>query len=168
MKPMFEIIETIKLKFPGHLIRRSGHRLGGGSFFRSKKDQLPLKNVREYFYYLFREFYKKRTLFDTFIIGLGISAFSESFHLPAFAIPFLVLSASRAVTNFRNRHVSMLLQLPSQREDPTFITHKKTLCIMADGSPDESPGKQWYGDKLWSVFLDHHKKFQETYDSKSF
>jgi HD-GYP domain-containing protein (c-di-GMP phosphodiesterase class II) len=94
---------------------------------------LPLKNVREYFYYLFREFYKKRTLFDTFIIGLGISAFSESFHLPAFAIPFLVLSASRAVTNFRNRHVSMLLQLPSQREDPTFIMGLDGKVVLSTG-----------------------------------
>jgi hypothetical protein len=35
-----------------------GHRLGGGSFFRSKKDQLPLKNIREYFYYLSVNFTK--------------------------------------------------------------------------------------------------------------
>jgi hypothetical protein len=64
---MFEIIETIKQNLSGHLIQNSGLRIRSGSFFRSDKDQLPLKKVREYFYYIFREFYKKRTLFDTLL-----------------------------------------------------------------------------------------------------
>ena len=58
--------------------------------------------------------------------------------------------------------------LRSRRPYKEAFSHEKTLRIMTDGSLDESPGKQWYGDKLWSVFLDHHKKFQETYDSTSF
>jgi HD-GYP domain-containing protein (c-di-GMP phosphodiesterase class II) len=58
--------------------------------------------------------------------------------------------------------------LRSPRSYKEAFSHEKTLHIMADGSLDESPGKQWYGNKLWSVFLGHHKKFQEIYDSTSF
>jgi HD-GYP domain-containing protein (c-di-GMP phosphodiesterase class II) len=101
--------------------------------FKSDRNQLPLKNVREYFYHLFREIYNKRTLFVTLIIGLGISAFLGSFHWTAFAVPFLVLSVSRAFTNFHNRHIRMLLQLPSQREDPTFIMGLEGKVVLSTG-----------------------------------
>ena len=92
-----------------------------------------MKNVREYFYYLFRETYNKRTLFYTLVIGLGVSTFAQTFLWTAFGVPFLVLAVSRAVTNFRGRHIRMLLQLPSQREDPTFIMGLDGKVVLSTG-----------------------------------
>ncbi len=133
MKLMNDLMNTLKQNFSGDLIRNTGNQIQKDSFLDSEGKRFPLKNTREYFHYLFRELYNKRTLVDTLVIGAAISFFAGGFLWTAFGVPFLVLALSRASKNLHNRHVTMLLQLPSQREDPTFIMGRDGKVVLSTG-----------------------------------
>lgn len=100
-----------------------------GVTFLSLKPSLSL----HYAYYVLQEFKVIRHYALTAIMGGMIFLLSDAFSLYQFIVPFIVLIVVGSFERYRTRDLNTLIELPAQRDDPSFIMDHTGRIALAAG-----------------------------------
>ncbi len=84
--------------------------------------KLALEEVKSFWIYV-----------NTVIIGFTICFFSSHYSIIPFIVPLIVQIIARSSIKYRHRHVSALVELPAQTDDPAFIMDMKGDILLSTG-----------------------------------
>ncbi len=95
--------------------------------------KIAAPNVFVFLEFVFEELSSLWIYINTIIIGLTICLLSGHYSIIPFIVPLIVQIIARSSIKYRQRHVSALVELPAQTDDPAFIMDMGGDIILSIG-----------------------------------
>jgi response regulator RpfG family c-di-GMP phosphodiesterase len=90
-------------------------------------------NPLDYLHLIFQEIKNIWTYLIALIVGLLIFFFSENLSWVNFMVPFFVQVIAKSIVRFKSRDLNLLVELPAQRDDPSFIMDHEGRIVLSAG-----------------------------------
>ncbi|MFH2057657.1 MAG: hypothetical protein ABIJ59_02010 [Pseudomonadota bacterium] len=88
---------------------------------------------KTYLEYAAKEMGNFRIYINAAVIGFIICFFTNNYSIVPFIVPLFVQIIARSNVKYRQRHISALVELPAQMEDPVFIMDIQGDIILSTG-----------------------------------
>jgi hypothetical protein len=118
----------------------------------------------EYSFYIRQELRNPAIYLTSTAIGLLLLWLRNAPSIIPFLVAGLVLIASNAILQFRNRDTETLLQLPAQREDPAFIMDLGGNVVLSAGKTDRLFKKESINNIIDIIGVDGFDRLVNTLD----